>query len=135
MSDRLSPLVGVGVVVIDEGRMLLVERGRGILAGSWAIPGGKVRYGERLTDAAIRETWEETGLEVALGDVVWTGESLGASEPPEHHVVLVDFTGRVTGGELRAGDDAADVAFVPLEDLRSWPLTPTMYDLLDRLGL
>ncbi|WP_420613274.1 NUDIX hydrolase [Candidatus Spongiisocius sp.] len=135
MSDRLSPLVGVGVVVIDEGRMLLVERGRGILAGSWAIPGGKVRYGERLTDAAIREIREETGLEVALGDVVWTGESLGASEPPEHHVVLVDFTGRVTGGELRAGDDAADVAFVPLEDLRSWPLTPTMYDLLDRLGI
>lgn len=135
MSDRLSPLVGVGVVVIDEGRMLLVKRGRGILAGSWAIPGGKVRYGERLTDAAIREIREETGLEVALGDVVWTGESLGASEPPEHHVVLVDFTGRVTGGELRAGDDAADVAFVPLEDLRSWPLTPTMYDLLDRLGI
>ena len=135
MTDRPSPLVGVGVVVIEQGRMLLVERGRGILAGSWAIPGGKVRYGERLTDAAVREVMEETGLEVALGDVVWTGESLGASEPPEHHVVLVDFTAKVTGGELRAGDDAADVAFVPLEDLRSWPLTPTMYDLLARLGL
>jgi ADP-ribose pyrophosphatase YjhB (NUDIX family) len=135
VSDQGTPLVGVGVVVIDQGRMLLVERGRGILSGSWAIPGGKVRYGERLTDAAIREIREETGLEVALGDVVWTGESLGASEPPEHHVVLVDYTGKVTGGELRAGDDAADVAFVPLEDLRSWPLTPTMYDLLDRLGL
>ena len=135
MSNRRSPLVGVGVVVIDHGRMLLVERGRGILAGSWAIPGGKVRYGERLTDAAVREVREETGLDVALGDVVWTGESLGASDPPEHHVVLVDFTGKVTGGEIRAGDDAADVAFVPLEDLRSWPLTPTMYDLLDRLGV
>ena len=135
MSNRRSPLVGVGVVVIHQGRMLLVERGRGILVGSWAIPGGKVRYGERLTDAAVREVREETGLEVALGDVVWTGESLGASDPPEHHVVLVDFTGHVIGGEICAGDDAADVAFVPLEELRSWPLTPTMYDLLDRLGL
>lgn len=135
MSDRPSPQVGVGVVVIDEGRMLLVQRGRGILVGSWAIPGGKVRYGERLTDAAVREVWEETGLEVALGEVVWTGESLGPSDPPEHHFVLVDFTGKVTGGEVCAGDDASDVAFVALEDLRSWPLTPTMYDLLDRLGL
>lgn len=134
MSDRRSPQVGVGVVVIDQGRMLLVQRGRGILAGSWAIPGGKVRYGERLTDAAVREVREETGLDVALGEVVWAGESLGDSDPPEHHFVLVDFTGKVTGGEARAGDDAADVVFVPLRELRSWPLTPTMYDLLDRLG-
>ena len=135
MTAEQAPLVGVGVVVIDQGRMLLVERGRGILAGSWAVPGGKVRYGERLTEAAVREVREETGLDVELGDVVWTGESLGDSDPPEHHVVLVDFTGRVVGGEARAGDDAADVAFVPVEDLRSWPLTPTMYDLLDRLDL
>ncbi|MDE0137239.1 MAG: NUDIX domain-containing protein [bacterium] len=135
MSIRRSPQVGVGVVVVDQGRMLLVQRGRGILAGSWAIPGGKVRYGERLTDAAVREVREETGLEVALGEVVWAGESLGDSVPPEHHFVLVDFTGKVTGGEVRAGDDAADVVFVPLAELRSWPLTPTMYDLLDRLGL
>ncbi|MDE0370054.1 MAG: NUDIX domain-containing protein [bacterium] len=134
MTDRPSPLVGVGVVVIEQGRMLLVERGRGILAGSWAIPGGKVRYGERLTDAAVREVREETGLDVALGEVVWAGESLGDSDPPEHHFVLVDFTGKVKGGEARAGDDAADVVFVPLGELRSWPLTPTMYDLLDRLG-
>ena len=135
MTGKERPLVGVGVVVIDQGRMLLVERGSGPLVGSWAIPGGKVRYGERLTDAAVREIQEETGLEVALGNVVWVGEALGEDDPPEHHVVLVDYAGRVTGGELVAGDDASAAAFVPLEELRSLPLTPTMYDLLEKLGI
>ena len=135
MTGKERPLVGVGVVVIDQGRMLLVERGSGPLVGSWAIPGGKVRYGELLTDAAVREIQEETGLEVALGNVVWVGEALGDGDPPEHHVVLVDYAGRVTGGELVAGDDASAAAFVPLEELRSLPLTPTMYDLLEKLGI
>ena len=135
MTDTERPLVGVGVVVIDHGRMLLVERGKGLLIGAWAVPGGKVRYGERLTDAAVREIREETGLEVELGEVVWVGEALGDGDPPDHHVVLVDFAGRVTGGELIAGDDAAAAAFVPLEELRSLPLTPTMYDLLETLGI
>ena len=127
--------MGVGVVVIERGKMLLVERGRGPRAGAWAVPGGKVRYGERLTDAAIREIREETGLEVELGAVIWVGDALGEGDPPEHHIVLIDFSGRVTAGELLAGDDAAAAAFVPLEELRSLDLSPTMYDLLDTLGV
>jgi len=132
---KQTPVLGVGVVIVDEGRMLVVERDRPPLAGSWALPGGKVRYGELLTDAAVREIREETGLEIELGEVVWVGEALGEGSPPEHHMVLIDFVGKVVGGELEAGDDARAAAFVPLEKLRCLPLTPTMYDVLDLLGI
>ncbi len=135
MTSPRRPVVGVGVVVIDQGRLLMVERGRGLMVGSWAVPGGKVGFGESLTDAAIREVKEETGLDVVLGDVIWTGEAIDPSDPPEHHVVIVDYTGKVVGGSLHAGDDASRAEFVPIEKVRSRPLTPTMYDLLERLGL
>ncbi len=126
-----SPIPGVGVVCIDDGAILLVQRGRGAGAGLWAVPGGKVRLGERLTDAAVREAREETGLDVAVGGVVWVGEAIGPGDPPAYHFTLTDFVGTVTGGRLRAGDDAADVRWVPLGEVAELPLTPTMLDLLE----
>ena len=123
------PLVGVGVVVVFEGSILLVQRGREPGKGLWAVPGGKVRRGETMRDAARRETREETGLDVSVGEVVWVGEHID----DEHHLVLVDFAASVTGGVLGAADDADDVRWVPLVDVAGYPLTPTMHDLLDTL--
>jgi 8-oxo-dGTP diphosphatase len=123
------PLVGVGVVVVFEGSILLVQRGREPGKGLWAVPGGKVRRGETMRDAARRETREETGLDVIVGEVVWVGEHID----DEHHLVLVDFAASVTGGLLGAADDADDVRWVPLVDVAGYSLTPTMYDLLDTL--
>lgn len=133
MTDR--PLVGVGVVVIEGGEMLLIRRGGEIRTDYWAVPGGKPRFGERLEACAVREVKEETGLDVEVGDVIWVGDGIGDGDPPDHHVVLIDFAGKVTGGSLQAADDAADAVFVPLAEARALRLTPSMHELLDALGV
>jgi 8-oxo-dGTP diphosphatase len=125
-------VVGVGVVVTDaDGRLLLIQRGREPGKGLWAVPGGKVEWGEEMREAARREVEEETGLEVVVGEVVWVGEVIEES----HHIVLVDFAGQVTGGMLQAGDDADAVRWVGLDEAATLPLTTTMYDLMDSLRL
>lgn len=121
--------MGVGVAVIHEGNLLLVKRGRDPGKGLWAVPGGKVRRGESLVAAAAREVKEETGLNVSIGEVVWVGEHISETD----HIVLIDFSGSVESGVLRAGDDAVETTWVPLESARDFDLTPTMYDLVDLL--
>jgi 8-oxo-dGTP diphosphatase len=123
------PIVGVGVALIDDGNILLVQRGRDPGRGLWAVPGGKVRHGETMKEAARREMLEETGLEVEVGDVVWVGEYIEGAD----HLVLIDFAGSVIGGRLEAADDADDARWVPLEEAANYPLTLTMYDLIDTL--
>ncbi|MFV1960794.1 MAG: NUDIX hydrolase [Acidimicrobiia bacterium] len=123
------PLVGVGVVLVENGRLLLIKRGNEPGKGLWAVPGGKVRIGETLKAAAQREAAEETGLNVDVGDVAWVGEHLTDT----HHIVLIDFYAKATGGELAASDDAEEVEWVPLDAVDSYPLTPTMVDLIETL--
>lgn len=123
------PQVGVGVAVVDEGRILLVKRGREPGKGLWAVPGGKVRWGEPIAQAARREVLEETGLEVDVGEVIWVGEHLS----DEHHIVLIDFVGSVVGGTLEAADDAEEARWVELSEAEEYPLTLTMYELIAKL--
>ena len=119
-------MVGVGVAVIDQGRILLVRRANDPGRGLWAVPGGKVDMGERLTEAAAREVREETGLLVEVGELVWAGEHIS----DQVHIVLIDFLGTLIGGDLAAGDDADRAEWVPLENAVDYRLTPTMYELV-----
>lgn len=112
---------------VDSGRILLVQRSRGPYEGAWAVPGGKVEFGESHRDAARREFLEETGLEVELGPVIWTGDAISG----DHHYVLIDFLGSVVGGRLRAGDDASDARWFAFGELDEVALTPTMSELID----
>ena len=133
MTDQ-RPIPGVGVAVVSEGRVLLVERGRGALVGRWAVPGGRVEWGETLEDAARREVREETGLDVRLGPVVWAGEYIGPGDPPSWHYTLVDFVGYQVGGSLSAGDDARDARWVTLSEAQDLPLADSMPVLFENLA-
>ncbi len=115
--------------MVDDNRVLLVKRGREPSKGLWAVPGGKVEWGEPMRGAARREVLEETGLEVEIGDVVWVGEHVSE----DHHIVLIDFVGTVQGGTLEASDDAEEVRWVDLSTAEEYPLTPTMYELIEEL--
>ena len=129
------PTPGVGAVIMEDARLLLIRRGRGAYLGYWAVPGGRQRYGETMREAVAREVLEETGLTVDVGDVVWAGDIIDEAQPRAYHYTVVDFAATPTGGHLEAGDDAAEVRWVPTEGVRAMRLTPTMNDLLDQLGL
>lgn len=111
-----NPGVGAAVIVRDEeGRLLLIRRGpEATRTGYWAIPAGFVDYGEDVRAAAARELEEETGLVADIGETVFVASNF---HDPDKLTVGIWFEGRVVGGELRAGDDADEVGFFPLDDL------------------
>lgn len=119
------PVLGVGALILEEGRILLVERGRAPLSGHWSLPGGGVETGERLEDAVVREVFEETGLEVETGSIATVFERIMADQSGrcEYHYVLVDFYCTIRGGNLRAGDDSKDVRWFGMEELPSLSIT------------
>src|SRR6266576_956396 len=97
------PILGVGAIIIDAGRVLLVERGREPLKGYWSLPGGVLETGEKLAEGIRREVLEETGLEIELLSVVEIFERImrDAAGVAEYHYVLIDYLCRVTGGVLK----------------------------------
>jgi ADP-ribose pyrophosphatase YjhB (NUDIX family) len=118
-------VLGVGALIFDAGRVLLVERGREPLAGLWSLPGGAVETGERLEDALVREVFEETGLHVSADSIATVFERIipDASGACEYHYVLVDFYCSITGGTPRPGDDSARVEWFSVDELSALLMT------------
>lgn len=127
-----SIVLGVSGIILDSGRLLLVRRGRGIYAGSWSLPGGRVHLHEPHRQALIREMAEETGLRVTVTRLAGVTEVIDP-EGARHYLVISYFVA-VAGGRLRAGDDAAEVRWTGRDELPGLELTPGLAGHLDRFG-
>lgn len=108
-----TPLVGVGAVVVENGRVLLVKRGAEPLKGQWSLPGGLIELGESLSDAVIREVGEETGLTVEPIELIELLDRIHRyEERVRYHYVIADYLCRPLSGELRAASDADAVRWI-----------------------
>ena len=118
------PLVGVGAVIVEQGRVVVVRRATEPLQGEWSIPGGMLELGESVRACAAREAREETGLVVEPGEVLGIFDRIlpDAEGKIRYHYVLIDLLCRRVGGELRAGGDAAEVRWLTAEELKSFPV-------------
>ena len=126
------PLLGVGALILNNRRVLLVERGKPPLAGYWSLPGGLVETGERLEDALSREVLEETGLIVTADSIATIFERIMPDESGacEYHYVLIDFYCSVTGGDLRPGSDSKRAEWFPIDSLDTLKLTAGTRDVI-----
>ncbi|MDR0470668.1 MAG: NUDIX hydrolase [Nitrososphaerota archaeon] len=122
-----QPAVGIGIVIVDDQRIVLIKRGNEPARGKWTIPGGLVELGESNEEAVIREAKEETCLDVEkprLVDVVsqvdWDAEG-----KIRYHYVIVDYFVQVRCGDIAAASDAAELRWVPLEEVETYELTPS----------
>src|SRR5882762_1147614 len=135
------PIVGVGGVLIENGKALLIRRGSEPLLGQWSIPGGTLELGETLLQGVAREMLEETGLTVRVLDLIEVFERINpysspdsrdANVRPRFHFVIVDYLCEKISGEATAGGDATDIAYVLEEDLSKYRLTEAAMRVLRR---
>ncbi len=131
MSRSVVPCVGA-IVTDEQGRLLVIQRGHDPGAGLWSIPGGRVEPGETDVQALVRELLEETNLQVRVGNLVGRVQRQG---PGGTVIDIRDYVAAVTGGTLRAGDDAADARWVTAAELARMEVTEGLIEALTEWGV
>ncbi len=131
-----SPRVGVGAIVLHEGRVLLVLRGVEPNKDLWAIPGGGLKLGETLQEGAEREILEETGVAIRAGRPILSFDTIRRDEAGKirFHYVIVDMEAEYLSGEPRGGDDAREARWFSPDELSGVDVSPTTLQLLRAIG-
>ena len=129
-----KPLIGVGAVIVCNGRILLEKRKGEPGKGKWSIPGGLVELGERAEQTVIREVREETNLEVENPELIDVVDSITFDEGGriKYHFVIIDYFVKLKGGTVKAADDAAELKWVPFNEVEKYDLTKTFRAFFQR---
>ena len=128
------PLIGVGAIIIDGDRVVLVKRAHPPIQGQWSIPGGVLEVGELVREAAVREAREETGLIVEAGELLGVFDRVlrDAQKRVQYHYVLIDFLCRPVGGEFLAASDATEVSWFTREELPGLNLAEDTQQVIEK---
>ena len=128
------PLVGVGAIIIESDRVLLVKRAHPPIQGQWSIPGGVLEVGELVREAAVREAREETGLVVEPGELLGVYDRIlrDPEQRVQYHYVLIDFLCRAVGGELLAASDASEVQWFRRAELAALKLAEDTQEVISK---
>ena len=130
----LSPVLAVGAVIVQEGRIVLVRRAHAPGRGDWTLPGGRVEFGESLVDAVRREMREETSLEVIVGPMIELFDRIERADEGHvaSHLVIVDYVCAPRAGILLAGDDAEAAVWVGVDELAGYQVRPHAAEVIRR---
>jgi ADP-ribose pyrophosphatase YjhB (NUDIX family) len=132
----MRPIVGVGAVILQDGKVILVKRRAEPGKGRWSIPGGSVHLGEKVRDATIREAKEESGLDIEIVDDrpldVFDSIITDERDRTKYHFALLEFLAKPKGGNLKAAEDAADARWVALEDVKKYDLTSSFRTFFEK---
>ncbi|HEX68770.1 MAG TPA: NUDIX domain-containing protein [Candidatus Bathyarchaeota archaeon] len=127
-------MVGVGAIIVQDGKILIVRRSSEPGKGKWSVPGGLVELGETVEQAVVREVREECGLDVEVDRLIDVVDSMTFDRNGrlKYHFIILDFFVKIKGGKLRPGDDAKEAMWVSLEEVENYDLTKTFRDFLKR---
>jgi 8-oxo-dGTP diphosphatase len=138
--DRLYPrlpVAGVGVVVFNKGRLLLVKRGNEPNKGKWSIPGGGIELGETIKEAAQREVFEECSVKIEIMRVLDAADNIvrDADGRIRYHYAIIDLLANYIGGDLKAQSDAQDCGWFMPEEVTGMDITPILRTMLEQQGI